>query len=298
MTDYRAERAIWDNQQEGRMRGRRQRWGVMAVVAAAAVLVTVSGCNNELLDVEENGSEPETYTVTFEKQGGIGGSTSVTATVGSPMPFATGPTRAGQVFHGYYTAAEGKGTQYYTAEMASARNWDVPANTELIAYWIYIGGPGPAGGIVFYDKGAYSDGWRYLEAAPASTEWTNKPWGGYGTLVGGTGTAIGSGSANTEAIVTAYGNEEPDEGRNDYAARVAADLSFGRYDDWFLPSWDELDLMSENLHGEGIGGFASAYYWSSSENDKDYALAKDFDFGSQVYALKHPGYRVRAARAF
>ena len=30
---------------------------------------------------------------------------------------------------------------------------------------------GPAGGYISYDKGSYSDGWRYLEAAPVSTEW-------------------------------------------------------------------------------------------------------------------------------
>jgi len=33
-----------------------------------------------------------------------------------------------------------------------------------------IGDTGPAGGIIFYDKGNTRDGWRYLEAAPASTE--------------------------------------------------------------------------------------------------------------------------------
>ena len=31
---------------------------------------------------------------------------------------------------------------------------------------------GPAGGYIFYDKGGYSDGWRFLEVAPLSTEWT------------------------------------------------------------------------------------------------------------------------------
>jgi hypothetical protein len=40
-----------------------------------------------------------------------------------------------------------------------------------------IGGTGPAGGHIFYDKGSYSNGWRYLEAAPVSTEWTDKEWG-------------------------------------------------------------------------------------------------------------------------
>jgi len=26
---------------------------------------------------------------------------------------------------------------------------------------------GPAGGIIFYNKGYYSDGWRYMEVVPA-----------------------------------------------------------------------------------------------------------------------------------
>jgi hypothetical protein len=38
------------------------------------------------------------------------------------------------------------------------------------------GAPGPAGGYVFYDKGEYSDGWRYLECAPEDDVYS---FGGY-----------------------------------------------------------------------------------------------------------------------
>jgi hypothetical protein len=248
-----------------KVRGRRQGWGAIPVVVVVAVLAMMTGCPSNGAGNGGGDSEPETYTVTFEKQGGIGGSTGVTTTVGSPMPFATAPTKADAVFGGYYTGLNGTGTQYHTFGMASATNWDLPANTELIAYWFDVGGPGPDGGIVFYDKGSYSDGWRYLKAAPASTEWESKPWGGPGTEVGGDaqGQAIGTGVANTQAIVAEYWDEEPYDGRDDYAAILASDLSYGGYDDWFLPSEDELNEMY--IHREAIGGFASTGYWSSSE---------------------------------
>ena len=75
------------------------------------------------------------YTVTFDKQSGSGGSDSVTAAFAGAMPAATAPTRAGYTFGGYYTAVSGGGTQYYTAAMASAANWNIAANTTLFAQW-------------------------------------------------------------------------------------------------------------------------------------------------------------------
>ncbi len=76
-----------------------------------------------------------TYAVTLDRQSGSGGSTSATATYGSAMPSITVPTRTGYAFGGYYTAANGGGTQYYTAAGASARNWDKTAATTLYAKW-------------------------------------------------------------------------------------------------------------------------------------------------------------------
>lgn len=159
-----------------------------------------------------------------------------------------------------------------------------------------VGDTGPAGGIVFYDKGSYSGGWRYLEAAPASTEWSVKPWGGYGTFVGGTSTSIGTGAGNTAAIVAAYGSNEPYGGRSDYAAKLCADLVYNGYEDWFLPSKDELNEMY--IQKGVIGGFASDYYWSSSEGGSGYAWSQYFGSGGQSFYSKYGNVRVRAGRAF
>ena len=49
------------------------------------------------------------------------------------------------------------------------------------------------------------------------------------------------------------------------AAQLCAELNYGGFNDWFLPSRGELDLMHRNLYQEGIGGFSAVPYWSSSE---------------------------------
>ncbi len=154
---------------------------------------------------------------------------------------------------------------------------------------------GPAGGYIFYDKGYYSDGWRYLEAAPVSTEWTLKQWGSYGTLIGGTGTGIGTGQSNTTIIVTWLNSHS----ETDKAAQLCNDLTEGGYSDWFLPSKYELNLMYTNLKVYGVGGFAdNKGYWSSSEGGATSAWYQWFNNGFQYDATKYNIYRVRAVRVF
>jgi len=138
---------------------------------------------------------------------------------------------------------------------------------------------GQAGGYVFYDKGYYSDGWRYLEAAPGSFE-ISKAWGLLGVSCPGTDTAIGSGRENTQAIIRFLAenivgideDNEPIIGETDRAAQYCDALVIGEYDDWFLPSRDELEEMYKKLKtsGNSVGGFVTTgqwpagYYWSSS----------------------------------
>ena len=156
-----------------------------------------------------------------------------------------------------------------------------------------VGDIGPAGGIVFYDRGFVSDGWRYLEAAPSGTEFSAE-WGIYRRDVAGTGTAIGSGNRNTQIIV----DRLKQLGENDRAAQICAGMDIDGFTDWFLPSDDELDLMYKNLKQKGLGGFSNNWYWSSSQISKDSAWGRRFNNGKQTSYAKDLTGSVRAIRQF
>lgn len=154
-----------------------------------------------------------------------------------------------------------------------------------------IGDRGPAGGLIFYDKGNTSDGWRYLEAAPEDQS-SKAAWGCPDTSIRGTkGTAIGTGKTNTATIIKRCE-------KSGIAAKAAADYRGGGKSDWFLPSKDELDLIYKNLKLIGAAGITNDAYWSSSENTASYAWGQTFNNGYQYKGFKSSTERVRAIRAF
>lgn len=73
--------------------------------------------------------------ITLDQQSGSGGTESIIATNGDPMPGVTIPTRTNYDFCGYYTERNGGGIQYYTSTGSSARNCDMTVNTTLYAKW-------------------------------------------------------------------------------------------------------------------------------------------------------------------
>jgi hypothetical protein len=82
------------------------------------------------------------------------------------------------------------------------------------------------------------------------------------------------------------------------AAQVCELLSSDGYDDWYLPSKYELQLMFQNLGMYGLGGFTSDIYWSSTEVNYEIAWVHSFDFGDIHHRHKSDFYSVRAIRAF
>jgi surface protein len=87
------------------------------------------------------------------------------------------------------------------------------------------------------------------------------------------------------------------------AMDAAANATSQGYDDWYLPSIEELELMYNTIGNGGpegnIGGFSSYYYWSSSEYDSNGAWYVLFSYGNTNYLSKYnPTGRVRVIRAF
>ncbi|GHU38569.1 hypothetical protein FACS1894190_00400 [Spirochaetia bacterium] len=161
-----------------------------------------------------------------------------------------------------------------------------------------IGETGPAGGIIFYINPQAGD-WKYLEAAPASAEFSRN-WGLSGKTVR-TDVTTGAGQQNTKTIAAALENNGEIG-----AALLCVDLTAGGYKDWFLPSKAELNLMYRNLALKSLGSFKSNLYWSSSAADNNYAWMQDFSDGSQKSAWngrdggadKQTTRLVRAVRQF
>jgi len=155
-----------------------------------------------------------------------------------------------------------------------------------------------AGGLIFYLDTQNTYSFEGLVAAPEDQS-TGIAWitGGstQTTLNDMTSTGIGTGLANTTAMM----NQDEYTGG---AAQVCLDYTIMEggvtYDDWFLPSKDELNKMYENLYENGFVGFVAGYYWSSTELDYYFAWTQFFLDGYQYYDDKYINGGVRAVRAF
>lgn len=99
-----------------------------------------------------------------------------------------------------------------------------------------------------------------VRAISAGSYWSNQT----DITTGATGTSLGTGLSNTETIVKI-------QGFGDYAAQQCYDLDVDGYNDWYLPSKDELQKIYEN--NASIDNLSNGF-WSSSE------------VGSKVWSLE------------
>jgi len=142
------------------------------------------------------------------------------------------------------------------------------------------------GGIIFY---IWSGGTHGLISM--KTDGPKLEWGCVGSLIGTTKSDIGSGKQNTINICKSCTDIN-------IVAKYCNDLIFDNYNDWFLPSRDELVLLynRRNIIGNFFDDLA---YWSSSEFSNNDGFSQYFISGyGYSNQWKNWQQRVRAIREF
>ncbi|MCP4089288.1 MAG: hypothetical protein GY746_05805 [Gammaproteobacteria bacterium] len=148
-----------------------------------------------------------------------------------------------------------------------------------VAYILQPGDPGYVEGIESGIIAAFHNHNGYVQ------------WGCYGTSIPGAhgSKALGAGYQNTLDIVVGCGS-------HGIAARICNDLVIGEYDDWYLPSKDEMSILHANRYL--IGGFTGDWLWSSSEWGPHSAFGQGFSPGADSVGEKNSDYNFRPVRSF
>jgi hypothetical protein len=172
------------------------------------------------------------------------------------------------------------------------------------------GDTGPAGGLIFItpETEGNTTG-KYFEVAPVSVEaqrpWAQNPYNLASVYPGYSfeeSYPIGRGYQNTQDII-AQGNIDPALS----AAAYCVSVNIGGYQDWFLPSIEELKLVQKNVIWTGRGGFTlEQNYWSSSEINAVFMgdtygwgiRALPIGFFEEILNAKSISLRVRPVRMF
>jgi uncharacterized repeat protein (TIGR02543 family) len=130
-----------------------------------------------------------TYTITYNYQDATGGNTELTKTVTYDESYTLAvPTKTGYVFGGWWSGANGTGTQYTSSYGYGLASWTVANDIELFAKWtigsysILYNYHGADGGNT-YASGSATYGEPYTLAVPTKTGFTFDGW--YGSVGGG-----------------------------------------------------------------------------------------------------------------
>ena len=159
---------------------------------------------------------------------------------------------------------------------------------------IEVGALGPGGGLIFWVNEDTENDLIALEVAPSGWHLGNES---DPTIVWGTSDeftfpkmkkTVGSGLANCEVI---------DESDFLCPALLQIDLvAIGDFDDWHLPSVDELQLIYVNIHLSGLGGLTGEQYWTSTPFFSPFVYSIIFSDGEQMMSNVQMAFSVRPIR--
>lgn len=167
--------------------------------------------------------------------------------------------------------------QVFNASGTGAYVVGQPALGGTVAYILQPGDPG-------YDSSLQQG---YI-IAPAS-QGSNIAWWNGTAISISTSSALGTGLANTDAIIAA-------QGAGTYAASICRNYTGGGYNDWYLPSRDELSRIYGNNSFIGIPAVGS--YWTSTQTNSTGANSINFSTGAISSTTTSGSVIARAIRSF
>lgn len=156
----------------------------------------------------------------------------------------------------------------------------------------YSIGQSVEGGVVFYilqafDHG-YEEGKQKCLIVSLDNRSTGVQWSPSYAVTGATATTIGYGLANTLTILDNHVSVEW------YAAKLCSYTPDAGYNDWYLPTVDEMKKLLQNKVLTGLSNF-NYDYWTSSEVSEQYATVVYSDLETNSIQ-KNQSYAVRAIR--
>lgn len=169
--------------------------------------------------------------------------------------------------------------KYYTF---NANSGDVITTVYIVgdrADWTYYAIKDPNDNIIAEEGGTWKD-----PGANAPGLRSRVPWGGKGTETGATAVELGMGKANTDTIISKL------QGSTYHAAYIADQFERNGFDDWYLPTQNELHAIWVNLLSDGSDDndgrgarkegsddiIRSGAFWSSQENNENDAWGYSF----------------------
>jgi len=157
----------------------------------------------------------------------------------------------------------------------------------------YIGDKGPGGGYIFYTY-TTAAGRFFLEVGPEETE--KELSFGQSAFDQKLSNGGGHGLSNTTFLARDFRKAGFNNQNN--AILYCDELVFNEFDDWYLPSVDELLAIYTNLYLNNIGNLKKSEYWSSFHDYRG-AHYVNFSNGESLGTIFYEGkHFVRPVRRF
>ena len=221
------------------------------------------------------------FTSTAPADARAGGDTyTVVATATSGLPVAFSTTSTACTVTGSRVSFDAVGDCVIAANQAGDADFNpAPQVEQTFGVTAFAIGDSFQGGVIAELDGVLP---RLIAAA---TDDANFEWGASGVTTGAASNS--DGALNTNTVVVRIGT-------GPYAASRCDSKVVDGWVDWYLPARDELQQLY--LVRDDVGGFASSFYWSSTEFDASTAWGTYLDSGQDSVINKNFLSRVRCTR--